>query len=254
MSLLVWHKHLNYPPGRQRRQSDADTISTRSYRHSRASSQDASDSSSVTGLCTNSSSSLYTDSSIGSSSSLSSIGSSSCCLDGSVGDGPDDIVSEEDSGFSSADDCESDYHSCCEEDLQDLDPEGDLEGRQYQQQYQLEPPHPAAAAVCPADSIHAARDERQARLLQPAMSAPADLLTGGAADLTDAPVKVTVVAAGAPALGAAAVAVAPKSARKSGGGKAVAAVVSAAKRVAARLRPLPAPRARRNKSCPGFAL
>jgi hypothetical protein len=196
---------------------------------------------------------LYTDSSIGSSSSLSSIGSSSCCLDGSVGDGPDDSVSEDDTGFSSADGCESDYHSCCEDDLGDSDPEMDLRDTQHQQQYQLDP-HPAAAAVCPADSMHAARPDMQPRLLQPAMSAPADLLSGGAADLADAPVKVTVVAAGAPALGAAAVAVAPKSARKSGGGKAVAAVVSAAKRVAARLRPLPAPRARRNKSCPGFAL
>jgi hypothetical protein len=248
MSLLVWHKHLNYPPGSKGRAiSDASSSSGSGsicgYRHSRTSSADISS--------LGDANSLYSGSSM--SSSLSSSGSSSS-------DGPEEgehacsECGEECDSDSSC--CDSEYFSCVGDDAAAHSSLTDLEVQQQLQQQTLQMPlarqTPLQQAVLPQMQAEQQPDThaafKQPPLLEPAFSAPPNLnyLGGNTPDSSsDVPVRVIVVP---PNLGTAAAAAAAshssdskaKAKRRSTGGKAAAAVASATKRLVARF-----------KSCPG---
>lgn len=233
MSLLVWHKNLNYGPGRKATRQGSDSGSSASsssfsYSHSRHSSQDTS-------------SSTYSSSmfSSGGSSSISGVETSS---DSSTQCSEIDDAGQAGSAASCGDEgssecsSDSDYLSCIGEEEDDfLQQQGQQAGHQH------------------------ITSTKQSVLLESAQSAPLplDYYTVESCDGLDvAPVCVTVIPSsvtGQELAGAGAGSGASRRSSASGGGAkgkkskgkaAAAAVASAARRVAARFR----------RSCPGHAL
>jgi len=234
MSLLVWHKNLNYGPGRKATRQASDSGSSASsssfsYSHSRHCSQDTSSSTY--------SSSMFSSGSSSSSGVETSSDSSTQCSDiDDVGQaGSAASCGDEGSSECSSD---SDYLSCIGEEEADFLQQ--QQGKQAEHQ-----PHMTGA--------------KQFVLLESAQSAPLplDYYTPESCDGLDvAPVCVTVIPSsvtGQQLAGAGAGSGASRRSSASGGGAkgrkskgkaAAAAVASAARRVAARFR----------RSCPGHAL
>lgn len=248
LGLLVWHKHLNYPQGKkQPRDSDADSTGCHSQYTTRSGASSLFTSTSML-------SSLCTDSSIGSvDSSSSSFSSNSRDDDCSKCEVESDV------------ECDSDYYSCIDDadhhysksDLQqepEVSTSSSSSGDKGAVQQPVYRPFAASAAG------------QQQPLLEMAFSAPADLvylsMTYQSLRSSEVPSGTTVDAGattsghaeGCTEAGGEGANKRGKAKRKSAGGKALAAVTSAARHMAARFKARPGLALGRNVSCPGSAL
>lgn len=242
----MWHKHLNYPQGKKPpRESDADSTSCHSqYTTSSGASSLGTSSSMVSSLCTNSS--------IGSNSSIDS--SSSSFSSGSRDEGCSECEFESDA------ECESDYHSCIDD--------ADHHHSQSVLQHELMDSSSSGSGMQQPvyKPLAAAAVGQQRPLLELAFSAPADLAylcgTKGSSSSSDVPSGATLATGastrgyseGCAAAGGTGSSQRGKAKPKGAGGKAVAAVASAARRMSARFKARPGLALRRNVSCPGSAL